>query len=63
MHHLFPHQHQVSAHVNKGVADLALTLENMKEDHYLQVRLLDRDGGNSLEENRRMLVHDIKQFF
>ncbi len=63
MHHLFPHQHHVRAHVNEGVADLALTLENMKEDHYLQVGLLCRDWENDLEENRQMLVHDIEPFF
>ncbi len=63
VHHVCQHQHRVSEPENEEVVDLALTLENMKEDHHLQVGLLGRDGGNSLEENRQMLVHDIKPFF
>ncbi len=48
---------------NEGVADPPLTIENRKEDHHLQVVLLSKDKGNSLDENTQMLVNDIEQFF
>ncbi len=53
----------MSEHGNEGVADLALTLENMKEDHHLQVGLLCKDKGNGLQENMQTLVDDIELFF
>jgi hypothetical protein len=53
----------VSEHGNEGVADLALTLENMKEDYHSQVGLLGKDKENGLRENMQSLVDDLEPFF
>jgi hypothetical protein len=62
-HHLFPLQHQMIKLVKKGVVNLTLTLENMKENNHLQEGLLSKYGGNSIENNMQMLVHDTELLF
>ncbi len=48
--------------MNEGVANLTVIVENIMKDYHLQVGLLGRDGGNSLEDNRQILIYDIESF-
>jgi hypothetical protein len=45
------------------MVDLTLTLKDPKKDQDLQIELFDRNKRNGLEENRLMLVYNIKPFF